>query len=108
MSMSTIIKAKPLRLWVGGAALALSTWATIMLAMPVAGPAGRPVAVVGDKVAAIAAIQAAGGQILEYRRGATLARSDRSNFTLALYRAGASLVLEGRGASGCFRRTGKA
>ncbi len=62
--MSTIIKAKPLRHWVGGAALALSAWATIILAMPFAGPAGRPVAVVGDKVAAIAAIQAAGGQIL--------------------------------------------
>jgi hypothetical protein len=85
--MSTIIKA----------ALALAGWAAIMIALPFLGPSGRQVAVVGDSDRAVRLIAAAGGQVVEVRRGAVLARADPA----ALYRAGAWLVVEGRLAAGC-------
>lgn len=85
--MSTIIKA----------ALALLGWAAIMVAMPFAGPSGRQVAVVGDADRAVRIIAAAGGQVIEVRRGAVLARASPA----ALYKAGARLVVEGRIAAGC-------
>jgi hypothetical protein len=99
--MSTIIKAAR---WAGAAAVVLAAWMLVMLAMPFLGPPGRQVAVVGDTVSAFRAIAAAGGQVVEARRGAVLARSDRPGFARRLYRAGAPLVLEGRIAAGCFRR----
>jgi hypothetical protein len=99
--MSTIIRA--LR-WTGAAALVLAAWALVMLAMPFLGPSGRQVAVVGDTARAFRTIAEAGGQIVEARRGAVLARSDRPSFVRRLYRAGAPLVLEGRIAAGCFRK----
>ena len=92
------------RRWIGGAALALGGWAAIMIAMPFVGPAGRQVAVVGERAKAIAAIRAAGGAVVEIRQGAVLARSDVRGFPLALYREGARLVLEGRVGAGCFKR----
>lgn len=85
--MSTIIKV----------ALALAGWAAIMVAMPFLGPEGRQVAVVGDPDRAVRVIAAAGGQVVEVRRGAVLARARPG----ALYRAGAWLVIEGRIAAGC-------
>lgn len=91
--MSTIIRA--LR-WFTAAALVLAAWALVMVAMPFVGPAGRQVAVVGDTAQAFRTIAAAGGQIVEARRGAVLARSARTDFARRLYRAGAPLVLEGR------------
>ena len=84
-------------------ALVLSGWATIMVAMPFVGPAGRQVAVVGDQPGAAKAILAAGGMIVETRRGAILARSDRPDFVAELYANGARLVVEGRVGAGCFR-----
>ena len=84
----------------------LAAWALLMLILPFVGPSGRQVAVVGDQAGAFRAIAAAGGQIVEARGGAILARSDRPGFARRLYRAGAPLVLEGRIAAGCFRRTG--
>lgn len=92
--------------WAGGAALALSAWALVMLALPFVGPSGRQVAVVGDRADAFRAIAEAGGQIVEARGGAVLARSDRPDFVRGLYRAGAPLVLEGRIGAGCFTRNG--
>ena len=85
--MSTIIKA----------ALALAGWAAIMVAMPFLGPSGRQVAVVGDPNRAVPIVLAAGGQVIEVRRGVVLARAAPSD----LYRAGAWLVVEGRLAAGC-------
>lgn len=85
--MSTIIKA----------ALTLAGWAAVMLAMPFVGPPGRQVAVVGDPARAVRLIVEAGGEVVEVRQGAVLARADPA----ALYRAGAWLVVEGRLASGC-------
>lgn len=83
-------------------ALVLGVWLLIMLAIPFVGPSGRQVAVVGSEARAARAILSAGGTILERRRGAILAQSDRPGFTVALYRGGAPLVLEGRIAAGCF------
>ena len=77
--------------------LALVGWAAIMVAMPFVGPAGRQVAVVGDPDRAVRIISQAGGQVIEVRRGAVLARASPA----ALYRAGAWLVIEGRIAAGC-------
>lgn len=85
--MSTIIKA----------ALAVIAWAAVMVAMPFAGPAGRQVAVVGGADRAVRIVIAAGGQVVEVRKGAVLARASPA----ALYRAGAWLVVEGRIAAGC-------
>jgi hypothetical protein len=86
------------------AVVALAAWAAIMVAMPFVGPAGRQVAVVGRAEAAVRAISAAGGQVVEVRRGAVLARSSDPHFPSRLYRAGARLVLEGRVGAGCFSR----
>jgi hypothetical protein len=99
--MSTTIR--PLR-WLGRATLVLAAWALIMLVMPFVGPPGRQLAVVGDSGRAVRAIAAAGGRIVEMRRGAILARSDDPHFPSRLYRNGARLVLEGRIAGGCFSR----
>jgi hypothetical protein len=90
--------------WLGAAALVLAVWALVMVAMPFLGPSGRQVAVVGDTARAFRIVAAAGGEVVEMRRGAVLARSDRPGFPRRLYRAGAPLVLEGRIAAGCFRR----
>ena len=96
--MSTIIRAAR---WGRAAALVLAAWALVMVAIPFLGPPGRQVAVVGDTAQAFRTIAAAGGQVVEARRGAVLARSDRPGFARRLYRAGAPLVLEGRIAAGC-------
>ena len=96
--MSTIIE------WIGRAALVLAGWLLIMLAMPFLGPSGRDIAVVGDKARAINAIRAAGGDVIDIRKGAVLARSNKPGFAAALYHAGAPLVIEGRIAAGCFGR----
>jgi hypothetical protein len=97
--MSTTIS---LLRWAGGAALALAAWAALMVAIPFLGPEGRLVSVVGDRGAALRAVAAADGRIVEVRGRAVLARSDRPGFARRLYRAGAPLVLEGRIGAGCF------
>jgi len=83
-------------------ALALLGWFAILVAMPFFGPSGRQVAVVGDAAGAVRLIAAAGGQVVEIRQGAVLARADPA----ALYRAGAWLVVEGRLAAGCMAKAG--
>jgi hypothetical protein len=87
-------------------ALVLGGWFAIMVAMPFVGPSGRDVAVVGDEARAMKVIVAAGGRVVDVRRGATLARSDKPGLVLALYAAGAPLVIEGRIAAGCFAKAG--
>ena len=87
--------------WGGYAGLALGGWAAIVLILPFVGPAGRLAAIPGDRVAAMRAVSAAGGRVVEVRDGVVLARSEESGFALRLYRAGAPLVLEGRVAAGC-------
>lgn len=92
-----------------GAAQALAVlgaWMAIMLAMPFVGPRGRQVAVIGDASAAVRVITAAGGRVVEVRRGATLARSDDPAFVRRLYARGAWAVIEGRIAAGCSAKAG--
>lgn len=98
--MSTIIEARRLLGW---ALVALSAWTSILVALPFLGPPGRQVAVLGESGAAVRAIAAAGGRIVEVRSGAVLALSADPDFAERLYRAGAPLLLEGRIAAGCFR-----
>lgn len=98
------IRAAPRR--IAQAALVLGLWALAMAALPFVGPAGRQVAVVGAAPRAIRAITAAGGRVVEVRRGATIARSASPGFVRALYAAGAPLVIEGRIAAGCFAKAG--
>jgi hypothetical protein len=100
--MSTITSAARALGWT---AVVLSAWAAVMLAIPFVGPSGRQVAVVGDTRRALSAVSAAGGRVVEVRRGAVLARSDDPGFAGRLYRSGAGLVLEGRIGAGCFSRT---
>jgi hypothetical protein len=87
-------------------ALVLGLWCAVLLAMPFVGPRGRQVAVVGRGARAVRIIAAAGGRVVEVRRGATLAWSDRPGFVAALYVAGAPAVIEGRIAAGCFAKAG--
>ncbi|WBH15026.1 hypothetical protein [Sphingomonas radiodurans] len=87
-------------------ALILAAWALIMLALPFVGAPGRQVAVLGDTGAAVRAIRAAGGSIVEARRGAVLARSPQAGFARRLYAAGAPAVIEGRIAAGCIAKAG--
>lgn len=87
-------------------ALALGVWVLILLVMPFVGPAGRDVAVIGNSASAVRAIVAAGGRVIEVRRGATLARSDDPGFVRRLYADGARAVIEGRIAAGCFAKKG--
>jgi hypothetical protein len=82
----------------------LLCWFAIMIAMPFVGPSGRQVAVVGDSNRAVRIIAAAGGEVVEVRRGAVIARASPG----ALYREGAWLVIEGRIAAGCFQLAGSA
>lgn len=99
--MSTIIRIARGIAW---AVVVLSFWAAIMFAMPFVGPSGRQVAVIGGEKEAVAAIAAAGGRVVEVRRGAILAWSADPHFPSRLYRAGAPLLIEGRVAAGCFSR----
>jgi hypothetical protein len=91
--MSTIIRR------IAYVALALGGWVLIMLGMPFVGPGGREVAVVGDADRAVRIVAAAGGEVVDVRRGAVLAHASPA----ALYRNGAWLVIEGRIAAGCFQ-----
>jgi hypothetical protein len=102
----TISRASRAARGAGVAALVLAAWALVMIALPFVGPAGRQVAIIGDGADAVRAIVAAGGRVVEVRRGATLARGDRPGFVAALYAAGAPLVIEGRVAAGCFAKAG--
>lgn len=82
--------------------IVLATWIVVLIAMPFFGSAGRQVAVVGNEVRSLTAIDMAGGKVIEIRNGAILAKSDNPGFVAALYKHGATLVLEGRIGAGCF------
>jgi hypothetical protein len=86
--------------WCGAAALVLTAWSAVMLVMPLVGPSGRTVAMVGSGPDAIARVIAAGGTLVDVREHVVLARGG-PGFAASLYRAGAPLVIEGRLAGGC-------
>lgn len=85
--------------YAGGATIALTLWGFVLLALPFVGEPGRQMAVVAHPHV----IVAAGGRLIDVRGGLVLARSDDPGFAAALYRRGATLVIEGRVAGGCFR-----
>ena len=90
---------RPFLRFAGGTALALGLWGGVLLALPFVGEPGRQLAV----VATPDTIVAAGGRLVDVRGNVVLARSDQPGFAAALYRHGATLVIEGRVAGGCFR-----
>ncbi len=95
--MSMIIE--PLLRFAEGTALVLSLWGGVLVALPFVGEPGRQIAVVADPKV----IVVAGGKLVDVRGDLVLARSDQPGFAAALYRHGATLVIEGRVAAGCFR-----
>jgi hypothetical protein len=72
--------------------------------LPFATPSGRALAVIGPASAGIAAVTAAGGQLLRAGRLIVVARSDDPDFVRRLYAAGALLVLDAEDAGGCSGR----
>jgi hypothetical protein len=92
---------------VTAAALALGAWGVVLLATTLVGSAGRPVAVfaVGGPDAALAAVLAAGGSIVEIRSTAVIAIATDPGFVLRLYEQGPLIVVRVRGA-GCGPGTG--
>lgn len=78
-----------------GAPVALAIWGAVMLVLTLFQPAGRPVAVYapGGAAAAIAAVVAADGYLLEVRGGTVIAIARDDGFVPRLYRSGAALVL---------------
>jgi hypothetical protein len=86
-----------------GAPVALCLWAAISVLVTLFQPAGRPVAVFapGGPQAALAAVVAAGGSILEMRSGAVIAIAHDPGFVRRLYAEGALIVFRARGKLGC-------
>ena len=80
-----------------GVPLVFLAWAATAVAATFLQPAGRPVAVVaaGGRDAALAAVVAADGSILQVRGDTVIAVSDDPGFVAHLYRAGALLVVPG-------------
>jgi hypothetical protein len=84
------------------APVALALWGVVLVAVTLFQPAGRPVAVFapGGPEAALAAVIAADGAILEIRSAAVIAVSKEPDFVRRLYREGPVLVIIARGV-GC-------
>ena len=85
-----------------GVPLGLATWAAIAVIVTVFPPAGRPVAVyaLGGPAAALDAVMAAGGSLLEIRGGVVVAVSDDPGFVARLYREAPLLAVLAEGGCG--------
>jgi len=85
-----------------GVPLGLATWAAIAVIVTVFPPAGRPVAVyaLGGPAAALDAVIAAGGDILEIRSNLVVAVSDDPGFVARLYREGPLVAVLADGGCG--------
>jgi hypothetical protein len=92
-----------------GVPLGLVTWALIAIIVTLFPPAGRPVAVyaIGGPAAALDAVIAAGGAVLEVRRGVVVAVSDDPGFVARLYSEGPLVAVLAEGGCG-FGRTKRA
>jgi hypothetical protein len=89
-----------------GVPLVLAAWLVSMVAVTWFASAGVPVAVVarGGLAAALAAVAAADGDILQVRGDTVIAISNDGSFVQRLYRAGALIVVQANG--GCGFATG--
>jgi hypothetical protein len=85
-----------------GVPLGLATWAAIAVIVTVFPPAGRPVAVyaLGGPAAALDAVMAAGGSLLEIRGDVVVAISDDPGFVARLYREAPLLAVLADGGCG--------
>jgi hypothetical protein len=92
-----------------GVPLGLATWAVIALIVALFLPAGRPVAVyaLGGPAAALDAVIAAGGAVLEVRGNRVVAISDDPAFVARLYGEAPILAVLADGSCG-FGRTKRA
>ena len=85
-----------------GVPAVFAVWAGAAEALTFVQPPGSPLAVVarGGMHAALAAVVAAGGYVLQVRGDTVIAVSDEAGFVPRLYREGALLVML-TGAGGC-------
>lgn len=82
----------------------VALWLGVLVATTFAQPAGAAVAVfaLGGRDAAIDAILAAGGSVIDVRGMAVLAESDDPGFVGRLYGQGPMLVVGAHAPGGCF------
>ncbi len=82
----------------------VALWLAVLAGATFAQPEGQAVAVfaLGGRGAAIDAIVAAGGAVVDIRAIAVVAESDDPGFVGRLYRQGPMLVIGARGPAGCF------
>jgi hypothetical protein len=92
---------RPLGRIVGAAALVVTGWFAVVVALTFASAPGNPMAIVGPPAQTLAAVVKANGRILTSNRYFTVARSDDAHFVAHLYAAGALLVLDAEQAGGC-------
>jgi hypothetical protein len=92
---------RKLRPYLVGVPLGLAIWALIAVVVTLFPPAGRPVAVyaLGGPVAALDAVIAAGGAVLEIRDNLVVAVSDDPGFVVRLYGEGPLVAV--LAAAGC-------
>jgi hypothetical protein len=85
-----------------GVPLGLAPWATIAIIVTIFPPAGRPVAVyaLGGPAAALDAVIAAGGSLLEIRGNVVVSVSDDPGFVARLYGEGPLVAVLADGGCG--------
>jgi hypothetical protein len=92
-----------------GVPAGLAVWIGICVAVSAFPPGGRPIAVfaLGGTAAAMDAVIAAGGDILEVRNGRVIAISDDPVFVLKLYGEAPLLAVLAEGGCGFGRKTAR-
>jgi hypothetical protein len=82
-------------------ALMLAALGAVQLALPFVAGGGRALAIAGDPARAAHVVAAAGGRIVAVRGRVLITQSDQRGYVVALYHAGAPLVLLARTPGGC-------
>src|SRR3954447_15618956 len=92
---------RTLRRIAGAAALVVSGWLAVVIALTFGSAPGKSMAIIGPPAGALAIIARANGRVLAANSYVTFARSDDADFVKRLYAAGALLVLDAEQAGGC-------